>query len=259
MSDALVELSIEGHIATITINREAKLNAINEQVLLELKAIVAQLRETKDVRCALLTGKGKAFVAGADIAAMKELSPEEAERFATFGQEVFDGLESLRFPVIAVVNGFALGGGCELALACDFIYCSEKAKLGQPEVKLGVIPGFGGTQRLLRRVGVAMAKELVFSGRMIRADEALRIGLANAVFAPEELMAAARKTANEIASMGPAAVGKAKDVMREGADILLRDANAMEARAFGACFSTSDQSEGMAAFLEKRAASFRGE
>jgi enoyl-CoA hydratase len=172
------------------------------------------------------------------------------------GQRILGHIEQSHFPVIAAVNGFALGGGCELALACDFIYASDKAKFGQPEVKLGVIPGFGGTQRLLRRVGNAMARELVMTGAMIDAQEALRIGLVNRVFAPEQLLEAARNAARTIASMGPLAVAEAKKVMREGEGRLLKDANGLEIEGFAGCFETEDQKEGMQAFLERRTPSF---
>jgi enoyl-CoA hydratase len=171
---------------------------------------------------------------------------------------VFTAIENLRFPVIAAVNGFALGGGCELALACDFIYASSKAKFGQPEVNLGIIPGFGGTQRLPRRVGSALARELIYTGNMIGAEEALRIGLANAVFEPDELLTAAAKTAATIASKGPLAVAAAKRLIRDGVDVPLPEANRLEQAAFGEAFGTADQSEGMSAFLEKRAPAFKG-
>ncbi|MEM9730979.1 MAG: enoyl-CoA hydratase-related protein, partial [Myxococcota bacterium] len=193
-----------------------------------------------------------------DIAAMQNMTEEQGRAFGALGHAVFDAVQGLRFPVIAAVNGFALGGGCELALACDFVYASSKARFGQPEVGLGIIPGFGGTQRLTRRVGSAMAKELVLTGRMIGADEALRIGLANAVVAPEELLPAVQKVASEISEKGPIAVSTAKRLIDEGIHLPLSEANALERDAFGACFGTEDQSEGMAAFLEKRGANFSG-
>ncbi len=254
---SVVLCEVAGHVATITINRPDKLNAINADVLRELDVAITKASDAS-CRAVVLTGAGKAFVAGADIAAMKNLSEAEARAFSELGHAVFDRLEALAAPVIGAVNGFALGGGLELALACDFIYCSGKAKLGQPEVKLGVIPGFGGTQRLIRRVGIAMARELMFTGKMIRADEALRIGLANSVFAPEALIEEAQKTAATISEMGPLAIAEAKRVMRDGADRLLSEANRLESEAFGRCFATADQTEGMTAFLEKRAANFIG-
>ncbi len=256
--DSFAEIKHDGHVGFLTINRPDKLNALSREVLMDLRTGVAELLGRPDIRAIVLTGAGKAFVAGADIAAMTRMTPAEAREFATLGHEVFDALETMSCPVIAAVNGFALGGGCELALACDFIYASAKAKFGQPEVSLGVIPGFGGTQRLPRRVGPAVARELVFTGKMIGAEEALRIGLANAVFDPEDLLTEATKTAQEIASKGPLAVAASKRVIRDGMDRPLPDANALERNAFGTCFETSDQREGMAAFLERRAPSFEG-
>ncbi len=253
-----VRFEVEGPVATLTIDRPDALNALNADVLAEIKSAVEQTAGTDGVRCLLITGAGKAFVAGADIAAMKDMGPDEAKRFATEGHEALDVIESLPCPVIAVVNGFALGGGCELALACDFIYASEKAKLGQPEVKLGVIPGFGGTQRLARRVGVAMARELVYTGAMLNAEEALRIGLVNRVVAPDALLETARATAKTIAEMGPLAVTAAKRAILEGEGQKLADANAREVDLFAGCFASEDQKEGMDAFLAKRPAEFKG-
>jgi enoyl-CoA hydratase len=186
------------------------------------------------------------------------MSPVEARRFATVGNALMALLEDLAFPVIAAVNGFALGGGCELALACDLLYASDKAKLGQPEVKLGVIPGFGGTQRLARRVGLAKARELIYTGDMIGADEALRIGLVNAVFPAGELLDRVREIAGKIAQQGPLAIASAKRVLLRGEDADLVGANELEAASFAALFGSDDQREGMAAFLEKRAATFHG-
>lgn len=255
-----VRLEIDGALATLTIDRQDKLNALNAQVVAELRSAAQEVRTTRGVRCLIVTGAGeKAFVAGADIAEMKDMRLDQARAFAQAGHEALDALEALPFPVIAAVNGFALGGGCELALACDFVYASEKAKFGQPEVKLGVIPGFGGTQRLLRRVGNAMARELIYTGVVIGADEALRIGLVNRVLPPGELSSAARATAATIAQMGPLAIAEAKKVLREGEGRLLRDANALEIDGFAGCFETDDQKEGMSAFLAKRAASFKAE
>ncbi len=258
MSD-LVLLSREGAVATLTVNRPDKLNALNREVLAALRARVEALTADDSVRCVILTGAGeKAFVAGADIAEMKDLGVEAALTFSRAGHAALAALETLRVPVIAAVNGFALGGGCELALACDFIHASAKARFGQPEVKLGVIPGFGGTQRLARRVGIGRARELVYSGAMIGADEALRIGLVNAIHAPDELLSRVGELARTIAEMGPYAVAKAKDVLRDGEGLKLPEANGLEIEGFAACFGTADQKEGMAAFLEKRPASFKG-
>jgi enoyl-CoA hydratase len=206
-----------------------------------------------------VTGAGeKAFVAGADIASMRNMSADEAKIFGQKGHAAMDALGSLPFPVIAAVNGFALGGGCELALACDFIYASERAKFGQPEVNLGVIPGFGGTQRLARRVSVGVARELIYTGNIIDAQEALRIGLVNKVLPADQLLAEAKKTAQLIAQKGPLAIRYAKRVIGEGLDNTLGDGNEIEVDTFAACFRTQDQKEGMSAFLEKRAANFKG-
>jgi enoyl-CoA hydratase len=256
----LAKLTHEGPISILTIDRQDKLNALNDEVLAEILAAAAAVRSRPDVRCLIITGAGdKAFVAGADIASMKEMRFEQARAFARSGHMTFDALEALPVPVIAAVNGFALGGGCELALACDFVYASDKAKFGQPEVKLGVIPGFGGTQRLLRRVGIARARELIFTGAVIGADEALRIGLCNRVVPHAELMTAVREVAASIVQMGPLAVAEAKRVLREGEGRLLRDANALEIDGFAGCFETEDQKEGMEAFLEKRPPVFKAE
>jgi enoyl-CoA hydratase len=253
-----VRLEHEGAVSTLTVDRPDRLNALDSEVLGQLRDALEEVAGHAATRCLIVTGAGKAFVAGADIAAMREMSPEQAREFSQAGHRTFDMIEALAFPAIAAVNGFALGGGCELALACDFVYASEKAKLGQPEVKLGVIPGFGGTQRLVRRVGAARARELIYTGGMIGAEEALRVGLVNAVFPPEALMAEARKTAASIASMGPLAVAGAKRVILDGADRPLPEANAREVDAFARCFDTADQSEGMDAFLAKREPQFEG-
>ena len=260
MTRQFVKLTQDGTVATLTVARPDRLNALSPEVLAELTDAVSEVaRRAQEIRCLVLTGEGKAFVAGADIAAMEHMTPAQAADFAGRGHALGAALEALPMPVVAAINGFALGGGCELALACDFIYASEKAKLGQPEVKLGVIPGFGGTQRLLRRVGVAMARELVYTGMMIDAQEALRIGLVNRVFAHDELLPKTYETARTIAEMGPIAVAKCKRVIREGEMLPLAAANALEATAFARCFTSADQKEGMAAFLGKRAAVFKGE
>jgi enoyl-CoA hydratase len=257
MSVVLVDR--QDHVATITINRPDKLNALNEEVLRELAQAIADIGKDANIRCAILTGAGeKAFVAGADIGAMAEMTPAQARHFATLGQRILASIEELPFPVIAAVNGFALGGGCEIALACDFIYASEKAKLGQPEVNLGVIPGFGGTQRLARRVGIGRARELCYTGDAVGAEEALRIGLVNVVVPPGELLARANDTAKKIASKGPLAIAQCKRALLRGADVPLPVANDLEAQSFAGLFGSADQREGMSAFLAKRPAAFRG-
>jgi enoyl-CoA hydratase len=255
-----VKVDREGAVAVLTIDRQDKLNALSPEVLAELHGAFLGLSALAvgEVRCAVLTGAGKAFVAGADITAMAGMSPLEAEAFARMGHRVGEAIEAAPFPVIAAVNGFALGGGCELALACDFVYASEQAKFGQPEVKLGVIPGFGGTQRLLRRVGVAMARELVYTGAMIDAQEALRIGLVNRVVPPQQLLESALATAHTIATVGPLAVAAAKRAILAGEMLPLREANALEVLTFAQGFATADQKEGMRAFLDKRRAEFTG-
>ncbi|MCA9689288.1 MAG: enoyl-CoA hydratase/isomerase family protein [Myxococcales bacterium] len=246
-----------GPIRVVTVNRPKVLNALNVAVVEELARATAS---AQGVAGLVLTGAGeKAFVAGADIASMSEMSPEAARTFARKGHALGDQLASLPIPVIAAVNGFALGGGCELALACDFIYAGDNARFGQPEVALGVIPGFGGTQRLARRVGLSRALELCMSGAMIKADEALRIGLVNKVVPAAEVVDAAVATAAEIAKKGPLAVARVKEVLYRGADAPLQVANRLEVEAFAALFATADQREGMAAFLGKRPPAFRGE
>jgi enoyl-CoA hydratase len=255
---SFVEVTQDGQVSTLTINRPDKLNALSQEVLGDLTVAIEDLSKRDDVRAAIITGTGKAFVAGADIAAMRDMNEAQARGFGALGHATFSAIEHLPFPVIAAVNGFALGGGCELALACDFIYASTKAKFGQPEVNLGIIPGFGGTQRLPRRVGSALARELIFTGKMIDAPEALRIGLANAMFEPDELVPAASKAAADIATKGPLAIAAAKRLIRDGVDIPLPQANMREKDAFGEGFGTNDQTEGMTAFLEKRAPTFTG-
>jgi enoyl-CoA hydratase len=260
MSDLeFVSIERTGATATVTIQRPDKLNALNARVLAELTRAFQSLATDADpVRCAILTGAGKAFVAGADIAEMAGLTTAEAKRFSDAGHGLCALIEALPFPVIAAVNGFALGGGCEVALACDFIYAADGARLGQPEVNLGVIPGFGGTQRLIRRVGLARARELVYSGDMVTAEQALAMGLVNAVHPAGELLLRARDMALKIASRGPLAVAAAKRVMLRGQPLDLPAACELEAQAFSALFGTEDQRAGMKAFMEKSKAVFAG-
>ena len=252
-------LSREGAVATVTLNRPDKLNALNEKLMTELRDALGELDHDRGVLVVILTGAGdKAFAAGADIAAMAGMTAAQARGFAELGHVVGARMEQARFPVVGAVNGFALGGGCELALACDFLYASDKARLGQPEVNLGVIPGFGGTQRLARRIGLGRARELCYTGDMIGAEEALRLGLVNAVVPHAELMKRVVDVATKIASKGPLAIAQCKRVMLRGADVPLATANELEAQAFAALFGTADQREGMKAFLEKRPAKFEG-
>jgi enoyl-CoA hydratase len=248
-----------GAVRIVTVNRPAVLNAIDAQVIDELTRVVDDTASAADVRALLLTGAGeKAFVAGADIAAMSAMNPEQALAFASRGHALGDKLAALEIPTLAAVNGFALGGGCELALACDFIFAADNAKFGQPEVKLGVIPGFGGTQRLARRVGLARALELCLTGAVIDANEAARIGVANRIVPRAELAAVAIATLETITQMGPLAIARCKAVLHEGASLPLADANRLEREAFAALFASTDQKEGMAAFLAKRPAKFIG-
>jgi enoyl-CoA hydratase len=254
----LVRLERRGPVALLTLNRPDALNALNGDTLRALLAQVEALGGDRELRAVVVAGEGRAFVAGADIAEMQGFSAEQAHAFSRLGHRAFDALEALPVPTIAAVGGFALGGGCELACACDWIYASEKARFGQPEVNLGVIPGFGGTTRLVRRVGIAWARELVLTGARIDAETAQRIGLVNRLFPHEELVERAVAAGQEIAAKGPLAVAAAKRVMQEGQDADLRVANALEQNAFARSFATSDRAEGMAAFLEKRDPEFEG-
>ena len=246
-------------VRLVTVNRPKALNALAPEVVRELLQAVADAAGDRDVRALLVTGAGdKAFVAGADIAAMKAMSALEGREFAVQGHALMRAIEMAPFPAIALVNGYALGGGCELALACDFIVASSNAVFGQPEVNLGIVPGFGGTQRLTRLVGKATAVELCTTGRMVKADEALRIGLCNHVVAPEALVAKGLELAGLIAQKAPVAVKLAKQLIQRGQDLDLANANAFEAEAFGVAFGTEDRVEGMAAFLDKRKPAFKG-
>jgi len=249
----------EGYVATLTINRPAVRNALDFKTLNELHRAFFEFRHDQDARVLILTGAGeKAFVAGADIAAMAEMNPEQAEDFARLGQSLTAAIESVPKAVIAAVNGFALGGGCELAMACDFILASDNARFGQPEVNLGLIPGFGGTQRLARIVGRALAKQMIFTGEVIKAERALQIGLANAVYPLADLMTAANEIARSIAGKGPLAVGAAKRALNRGYDLTLEVGMEFESMLFGGMFKTEDMREGTRAFLEKRPADFKG-
>lgn len=247
----------EGNVAIVTINRPKAMNALNSETLKELDVAFDELSVDDNVLCVILTGEGRAFVAGADISEMKSLNTMEGRKFSILGNKVFRKIESMEKPVIAAVNGFALGGGCEIAMSCDMRIASTKAKFGQPEVGLGIIPGFGGTQRLARHVGLGMAKQLIFTAGIIKADEALRIGLVNKVVEPEVLMEEAKGLANTIAAQAPIAVKLAKVSLSKGMQCDIDSAIAYESEVFGECFATEDQTEGMSAFLEKRDKCFK--
>lgn len=253
-----VRVEADEGVAVVTIDRPEALNALNRDVLVALVKAIDEVEQNKSIRVLVLKGAGeKAFVAGADISEMKEMSSAEATTFAKLGQSVCERLETLSKPSIALVNGFALGGGTELALGCDFILASDSATFGLPEVSLGVIPGFGGTFRLTKRVGAALAKELIFSGRRVKADEALRIGLVNQVVPKETLLSEGKKLALTIAQNSATAIAAAKALIRDayGADFAAR-ADA-EALSFGGLFAQADQVEGMKAFSEKRKPKFK--
>lgn len=244
------------NIGIITIDRPEALNALNSTVILELIDVIGQVEQDGELRALIITGEGRSFVAGADIGEQYVMDVAAGRKWGQRGSALFRRIEKLEIPTIAAVNGFALGGGCELAMACDIIVASEKAKFGQPEVTLGITPGFSGSQRLPRRVGVAKAKELIFSGKMIKADEAERIGLVNAVFAPEELMNGALEMARSFTKNAPIAVKYSKACIDRGMQMDIDDAIALENELFGMCYATADQKEGMTAFLEKRPAKF---
>jgi enoyl-CoA hydratase len=259
MSEQTVRLAIDGTTAVVTIDRPKALNALNSATLEQLEEAFGKVAAQPEIRGLIVTGAGeKAFVAGADIAEMMDLNIEQALAFAARGHRVFDALERLACPTLAAVNGFALGGGCELALACDLIYASDNAKFGLPEVSLGVIPGFGGTQRLTRLVGRARAKELIFTGDMVDAARAKAIGLALDVVPAAQLLAHCQAVIGRIAKKGPLAVARAKRVIAQGADLTLAAGNQVEREAFADLFNSADRKEGMTAFLAKRPAVFRG-
>ncbi|KAF0221804.1 MAG: 3-hydroxybutyryl-CoA [Geobacteraceae bacterium] len=253
----LIEMS-DG-VATLTVNRPQALNALNSEVLTELECALYGLEQDAGAKTVVITGAGeKAFVAGADIKEMAAMTSYEGHQFALKGQRVMLFMEKMHTPVIAAVNGFALGGGLELALGCDFIYASAKAKLGFPEVTLGIMPGFGGTQNLSRLIGPNRANEMIFTGKVITAEKALAWGIVNEVFAPEELLAKARETAAAIAGVGTLGVGYAKDAIANGLNMTKEDGFRYEASLFGVLFATADQKEGMEAFVVKRKAVFQG-
>ena len=248
---SFVNTEVQGAVAVVTIDRPKALNALNPEVLADLKAAFEGI-DQNTVRCVVLTGAGdKSFVAGADIGSMSTMTKAEGEAFGKMGNDIFLMIENFPLPVIAAVNGFALGGGNELAMSCDIRICSSNADMGQPEVGLGITPGFGGTQRLARLVGMGMAKQMVYSALNIKADEALRIGLVNAVYPQAELMDNAMKLASKIAKNAPIAVRNCKKAMNEGISLPMDKAVEVEEKLFGDCFETHDQVEGMQCFLSK--------
>lgn len=250
---------VQDGVGVVTFNRPKALNALNPETLEELKDVVERAGKDDSIRVLVLTGGGeKAFVAGADITEFPKMNPLQARAFAERGQEIFFGIERLPKPVIAAVNGFCLGGGCELAMSCDFIYASEKAKFGQPEINLGIIPGFGGTQRLSRLVGRARAKELCMTAEMIDAQQAREIGLAAKVFPADRLLEETLKAAKALAAKSPSALRAIKSVVDRGVEVDLKTGCALEAEAFGVSFAGQDAKEGVGAFLEKRKPEFKG-
>jgi len=253
-------LDRDGEIGVVTINRPKALNALRTDVLRELASCFKELAIDDSVKVVVITGAGdKAFVAGADISEMAILNPTKAKEFSEFGNSVFLAIDRFPKPVVAALNGYALGGGCELLLSCDIVVASEKAKIGQPEVKIGIPPGFGGTQRMVRLLGKMKAKELIMTGDMITAEEALRIGLVNKVVPAEKLLEETKSLARTIASRAQVAVRMAKQLINEGVNVDLETGLALESKGFAVCFATSDQKEGMKAFLEKRDPKFTGE
>jgi enoyl-CoA hydratase len=249
----------DGSVVVLKINRPRNLNALNTKTLKEIECFLFELAADKTATALVITGGGeKSFVAGADIAEMKEMGPIEADSFATLGQRIYFMLEESKIPVIGAVNGFALGGGCELALACDMVFCSDTAAFGQPEVKLGIIPGFGGTQRLSRKVGTGKAKELILSGEIIKADEALRIGLADRIYPAGKLLEETVKFGKAISSRGRYAVELAKKAVDAGYNMDLYKGCKLEKALFAQCFTHPDQKEGMNAFIEKREPKWKG-
>ncbi|MEA1974446.1 MAG: short-chain-enoyl-CoA hydratase [Bacillota bacterium] len=244
------------YIAILSFNKPKVLNALDSEVLNELNSAIEYIENDEDIYVAIITGIGKAFVAGADISEMKDMNAEQGRQFGSLGSKVFRKIELMKKPVIAAINGFALGGGCELSMCCDIRIASSNAKFGQPEVSLGIIPGFAGTQRLSRIVGMAKAKELIFTGNIIKAEEAYDIGLVNKVVESDSLMEEAMKMATKIVSNGQIAVKYSKIAINRGYEVDFEAGNEIETSLFGLSFATNDQKEGMAAFLERRKAKF---
>ncbi|WAH36892.1 enoyl-CoA hydratase/isomerase family protein [Alicyclobacillus dauci] len=255
----LIQVNIDEQIAVLSLNRPAQRNALNRAVLSELGANIAMLSGRRDLRAVIIRGEGKAFAAGADISEMQAMTAQEAEQFARFGQRVFTALENLPQPTIALVHGFALGGGMELSMACDVRIAAEGGQFGQPEVTLGVLPGFGGSQRLPRIIGQGRALDMLLTGKRIDAQTALAYGLVSQVVSEDALLDAGIAYANQLKALGPVALGYVKRAVYDGAELDLSKGQAMEANLFGLTFATRDQKEGMNAFLAKRSAEFRGE
>lgn len=247
-----LNISTDGHICTIQINNPKALNALNTKIFHEFNRALTMVENNKDNRVLIITGVEKSFVAGADISEMCNLNEAEGKAFAELGSEIFRRIELLHIPVIASINGFTLGGGCELALCCDIRIASENAKFGQPEVGLGITPGFSATQRLPRLVGTGIAKELIYTGNIIDAEEAYRIGMVNKVTTIETLSEETQKMAQKIASQAPLAVQYAKKAINEGVDTNIEAGIAIEVELFAHCFTTQDQKNGMHAFLKER-------
>ena len=258
MNYQTITFATEGPVATLTLNRPEKLNALNQEMLRELTGALTQIQGQPEIRALILTGAGRAFIAGADVELFTRMDPETARQFAQAAHRVGLQVEALEIPVIAAVNGYALGGGCEMALACDFIYAAQTAQFGQPEINLGIIPGFGGTQRLARLLGPGRAKELCLTGRMISAAEALAMGLVARVFPPEDLLTETRQVARALAEKSRVALKEAKQAIDRGLELDLKGGCALEIEAFARCFSGPDAHEGARAFLEKRPPRFAG-
>lgn len=254
-----VLVSFEGEVGILTVNRPKALNSLNTETLQDIQAGIREVKDHPEVKVLIVTGGGqKAFVAGADIEEMKGMNSVEATHFSRLGHLTLKMIQDFERPVIAAVNGYALGGGTEIAIACDFIYASENARFGFPEVTLGIFPGFGGTQRLPRLIGKGKAKEMILTGKMVTAQEAYQMGIVNRVFPQASLMEESKKAALQIAANGVIGVKLAKSVIDQGFDMSLTEACLMESYAFGVGFATEDQKEGMTAFLEKRKPNFKG-
>jgi enoyl-CoA hydratase len=256
MSYKTILYEVDGAVATITFNRPDKLNALNHEMLSEFKDALSRVRRDPELRVLLLTGAGRSFIAGADISVFLEFGPLEARRFARSAHETGFQIEALEIPVIAAVNGFALGGGLEMAMACDFIYAADTARLGQPEINLGIIPGFGGTQRLPRLVGKGVAKEMILTGRMVDAAEAKTLGLVAQVFPADTFLSECLKVARSLAAKGRVSLRAAKQTIDRGFDLDLKNACLLEVDAFALCFVSPDAHEGVRAFLKKRPPKF---